>query len=176
MSLHGKIETASNIATIGVAVLLSAVLVKVFLVPVPPAAARTGPPVRTDVAVGTSLKSALPGVDWSKNGRTLVLAISTTCHFCKDSEPFYKRIRQEVGGGMKMVAVLPQPQADAEQYLNAAGIKVDQVKQLTLNSLGVRGTPTMLLVDGKGIVTKFWVGKLQSREEEQQVITALRKG
>jgi hypothetical protein len=177
MSLPGKIEIVSNIATIGAAVLLSLVLVKVYFVPNPSSPARTAPPVRAaaEATVGTSLKSQLPGVDWSKNGRTLVLAISTACHFCKDSEPFYRRIRQEVGGGVKMVAVLPQPQAEAEQYLSTAGLKVDQVKQLTLNTIGVRGTPTMLLVDGKGVVTKVWVGRLQDQDQEQ-VLSVLKKG
>ena len=173
MSLPAKIEIASNIATIGAAVLLSAVLVKVYLVP----GQRTTAPTRpaAEAAVGTNLKSQIPGVDWSKNGRTLVLAMSTTCHFCKDSEPFYRRIRQEVGAGVKMIAVLPQPQADAEEYLNTAGVKVDEVRQLALTAIGVRGTPTMLLVDGKGVVTKVWVGKLQGQEEEQ-VLSVLKKG
>lgn len=175
MSLPGKIETASNIATIGVAVLLSAVLVKVYLVPAQSSSARAPSPERAEVTVGTNLKSQLPGIDWGKNGRTIVLAISTTCHYCKESEPFYRRIRQELGAAVKMVAVLPQSTADSEQYLSTAGVKVDQVKQLTLNALGVRGTPTMLLVNGNRVVTKVWVGRLQDQEQEQ-VLSFLKKG
>ncbi len=175
MRLSSKLETASNISTIVVAVLLSVVLVKAYLVPASSSPARPVQPARAGVAIGTSLKNQLSGLDWSKNGRTLVLAISTTCHFCKDSEPFYRRIRQEVGVGVKMVAVLPQPQAEAEQYLNTAGVKVDQVKQLSLETIGVRGTPTMLLVDDKGVVIRVWAGRLPSGEEDQ-VLGVLKRG
>ena len=73
------------------------------------------------------------------------------------------------------MAVLPQPVPESEQYLSGEGVHVDQVKQATMSGLGVRGTPTMLLVNGAGVVTKIWVGKIQP-EQEQQVLTALRKG
>jgi hypothetical protein len=36
--------------------------------------------------VGRSV--SLPGVGFAPAGKTLIMAISTTCHFCKDSEPF----------------------------------------------------------------------------------------
>jgi len=84
MSLPTKIQTTADIATVGVAVLLSVVLIKVYLVPAPsPRLPQAAPPAVAATSVGSSLKGQLPGVDWSKNGRTLVLAISTQCHFCK---------------------------------------------------------------------------------------------
>jgi hypothetical protein len=121
------------------------------------------------------LKDRIPGVDWSKNGRTLVLAISTQCHFCKDSAPFYRKLEAQVGKSLRTVAVLPQPVDEAEQFLKGEGVRVSQVKQATMGDIGVQGTPTMLLVDSSGVITKMWVGKLQP-EQEQQVLTALRKG
>jgi hypothetical protein len=127
------------------------------------------------LAVGASLKGQLPGVDWGKNGRTLVLAISTTCHFCKDSTPFYRKLQEQVGKSLKTVAVLPQPVSEAEQYLTSEGVRVDQVKQAAIGDIGVQGTPTMLLVNSTGVVTKMWVGKIQAGQEEQ-VLDALRKG
>ena len=127
------------------------------------------------MAVGTSLKSRVPGVDWRKNGRTLVLAISTECHFCKDSTPFYRKLEEQVGKDLKTVAVLPQPVAEAEQSLNGEGVHVDRVEQATMAGIGVKGTPTMLLVNSAGVVTKVWVGKIQP-EREQEVLAALRKG
>jgi len=76
---------------------------------------------------------------------------------------------------VKMVAVLPQPAAEAEQYLKNEGVRVDQVRQVSLGTIGVRGTPTMLLVDSKGVVTRVWTGKLQDQEQEQ-VLSVLKKG
>jgi hypothetical protein len=172
MSLPRKIETTANIATIGAAVLLSTVLVKVYLLPAP---SPRIPRIATAPAPGVDFKSRLPGVDWHKNGRTLVLAISTQCHFCKDSTPFYRKLQEQVGKNLKTVAVLPQPVAEAEQYLNGEDVHVDQVKQASMGDIGVQGTPTMLLVNSAGVVTKTWVGKIQP-EQEQEVLAALRKG
>lgn len=73
-----------------------------------------------------------------------------------------------------MVAVLPQPFTEAQQYLSGAGVHVDEVKQATLGALGVRGTPTLLLVNDVGVVTDVWVGRLQP-DQETQVLTALGK-
>jgi thioredoxin-related protein len=123
------------------------------------------------VAVGTSLKGKIPDVDWSRNGRTLVLALSTTCHFCRESGPFYRRLQQEVKGRVKVLAILPQTESEGAQYLGEAGFNVDQVKQAVLPDIGVHGTPTMMLVDAKGRVTRIWFGKLQQQQEEEVLRT-----
>jgi thioredoxin-related protein len=125
------------------------------------------------ITAGTSLKRQIQGVDWDKNGQTLVFALSTQCHFCKESAPFYRRLRQDLGGSIKMIAVLPQSVAEAQQYLEAEGVRFDQVRQLAPAGVGVRGTPTILLVDSRGIVSRVWTGRLQE-EEEEQVLSVLR--
>jgi hypothetical protein len=53
-------------------------------------------------------------------------------------------------------------------------VHVDDVKQVPLNTLGVRATPTLLLVNDTGVVTDVWVGRLQP-DQEAQVLTALEK-
>ncbi|MGA3327407.1 MAG: hypothetical protein ABSF45_23335 [Terriglobia bacterium] len=172
MSASSKTEVLANISTTIVAVLLSVVLVKQFLLPqAHPARPPAGPPV----AKGTNLKSSLPGVDWARNGRTLVLAISTQCHFCTDSAPFFQRLNKEVGNGVKLLAVLPQPLPDSHQYLEKLGVHVDDIRQGPLNAIGVHGTPTLMLVDKTGIVDDVWEGKLKP-DQEEQVLTALKNG
>jgi hypothetical protein len=179
MSLIGKTEITANVTSTAAALFLGIVLVKSYLLaPARPAipTIRPGASAIASATPGATLKGKLEGVDWGGNGRTVVLAISTACHFCKESEPFYRRLKQEAGKGVKIVAVLPQPLSEAQQYLNAADVSVDQVKQLSLDTIGVWGTPTVLLVDGKGVITRVWTGKLQSKQEEQQVIAEVRKG
>jgi hypothetical protein len=173
VNAHSRIEAIVNIATTAVAVLLSLVLVKTYLLPV---SSPTKPPApAAELKTGMSLEGKLAGVDWGRNGRTLVLAISTICHFCKDSEPFYRRLNRETGRAVKILAVVPQPATEAEQYLKAEGVGVDQVQQVRLSTIGVRGTPTIFLVDRKGVVTRIWTGKLQDKDEEQ-VLTLLKEG
>lgn len=164
-----KLEIIANLATIFVSLLLSVVLIRVFLLPPPvPATSRPGP------QVGMSIKESLPGVDWAKNKRTLVLALSTQCHFCTESAPFFQRIQKERAKDLKLVAVLPQPITESHRYLEGEGVTVDDVKQAQLNSIGVNGTPTLLLVDNAGTVKQVWQGKLQPQQEDG-VLAALGK-
>lgn len=170
MSIAGKIETTANLATIVVAILISAVIVRTYVFP-PPDLRGAFVTSASEAVKGKSLAGRSLAVDWAKNRHTLVLAISTTCHFCRDSVPFYQRLgakQKEV----KIVAVLPQSVAEARQYLDGAGVHVDEIRQVPLNTLGVKGTPTLLLVNEVGVVTDVWVGKLQA-DQEAQVLTSL---
>ena len=63
----------------------------------------------------------------------------------------------------------------AEQFLQEGGVHVDQVRRLSMGQIGVQGTPTMLLVNSAGVVTKLWVGRVKP-EQEQEVLSAIRKG
>ena len=167
MSLSGKIETTANVATIFVAVLLSIVLTKVYILPSNSAKALQPPNPSATELIGKPVDGHLLGIDWAKNHRTLILAISTKCHFCTESGPFFHTLGVKAGKDVKMVAVLPQPVAESEQYLSRLDVQVDQVKQASLPSLGVRGTPTLLLVNDVGVVTHTWEGKLLPYQEAQ---------
>jgi hypothetical protein len=137
-SRPNRLQDIANLATILVSLLLSAVLIKVFLLPQP------GPePNPAQARAGMNIKQALPGVDWAKNKRTLVLAISTQCRFCTESAPFFQRIQKERPKELRMVAVLPQAVEEGRKYLEGQGVQVDDVKQATLNAIGVIGTPTI---------------------------------
>ncbi len=164
-----KLETAANLTTIVVSLLLSVVLVKVFLLPQPRPAASVA---RPQAAKGTGLKGVLQGVDWGANGRTLVLAISTGCHFCTDSAPFFQRISKTRPTSTKILAVLPQTVEESRKYLDQVGVRVDDVKQAPLDAIKVTGTPTLLLVDKAGTVTDVWIGKL-SADGEAEVLHVL---
>jgi hypothetical protein len=160
--LSKRIEIGANIAIIAVAILLGIVIFKNYLV--------AKPQEKTDSveygSVAKKIKISLPDVDWSKNGQTLVLAVSSACHFCTESAPFYQQL-SKFHSGTRLVAVLPQPVQEGKQYLERLGVAVDEIKQVSLNSIDVRGTPTLMLVNSDGVVTKTWVGKLQPKEEAE---------
>ena len=171
MSLAGKIETTANAATIIAAALLSVVLVKFYLMPSLPA--RSAPVTSApEVTKGKSMDGHLLGVDWAKNRRTLVLALSTTCHFCTESAPFFRRLGEEKE--VKTVAALPQSVSEGKKYLAGESVHVDEVRQVSLNGLGIMATPTLLLVNEAGVVTDVWVGKLQP-DQENEVLSAMEK-
>jgi hypothetical protein len=118
-------------------------------------------------------KVSLAGVDWSKSGRTLVLALSTTCHFCSESAEFYKRLIPEaISHGVPVVAALPQSPAEGRSYLDELGLHVQNVLQAPLSAVDAAGTPTLLFVDRSGKISKAWVGKL-APQQESQVLASL---
>lgn len=168
----GRMEFVANLATAVAAVVVSVAVVKVYLLPA--SSARSGPlAARPAIVEGTSLKGRMAGVDWGRNGQTLVLAISTHCHFCTESTPFFRQIAKEKKKDIKLLAVLPESASEGEQYLSREGVHVDRVSQVSLASAGIAGTPTMFLVDSGGVVTHFWAGKLDPPVQEQ-VLSLLR--
>jgi hypothetical protein len=108
----------------------------------------------------------LPSVDWRRTHYTLVMALSTQCHFCTDSAGFYRRLLSTAGSKWQAVAVFPQPVDEAKGYLLDRGYSVATLKQSTLSDIGVLVTPTLFLVDEKGILRQQWIGKLDRTGEE----------
>ena len=164
---NSKVELAAYVTIIILALVSSTVLIKRFLMD-----GGQGPR-DTRIAVGT--KVSLPGLDWSGNKRTLVLAVSAGCRYCTESAPFYRRISTEASNqdGVGLVAVLPQPIDEARRYLSELGVSIESVSG-RLDTLGVSATPTLLLVDRDGAVRKSWVGKLPE-SAEAEVLASLKE-
>jgi len=125
------------------------------------------PPARGPVA-GTLFM--LPGADWSRspNG-TLVFGISTACHFCTQSAPFYQRLLTSVGSGLTVIALAPEPVEKTRQYLSNLGVSIADVRQLTLSEAGIRGTPTLAYVNQKGLIERVWVGTMPPDKEKELI-------
>lgn len=123
-------------------------------------------------ALGSSL--ALANLDWSQADRTLVMALSTNCHFCSESSGFYRRLAEQVATrpAIRLLAVLPQPAEESQRYLDQLGVKVSARGRVPLSSLSVSATPTLILADKSGLVSAVWVGKL-SETQEQEVVDGL---
>ena len=84
----------------------------------------------------------LAGVDWARSGRTVVLALSTSCHFCSESADFYKRLVPEaIGHGVPVIAVLPQQTAEGRSYLDSLGLHVQDVLQSPLTDIDTEAPP-----------------------------------
>lgn len=163
---HKSVELIANVAIILVAVLLGVILVNKYLQPADPAQVE-----RRQIKPGTKL--ALTGVEWSESRRSLLMVLSTSCRYCTESAPFYQRLVAEKAKhpDIDLVAVLPQNPAESQKYLSDLGIAVNAVKHATPASLGVSGTPTLILVDGSGSVINSWMGKLPAAVETEVINT-----
>jgi hypothetical protein len=120
---------------------------------------------RAQALVGRTVQ--LPGVDFTRKGKTLLIAISSTCHFCQESQPFYRQLANAPGVTANLVAVLPTPQRDAENYVHSTISPSLQVVSASLDTIDVNSAPTLLLVDAQGKVEKAWVGKLDDAGQKQ---------
>jgi len=163
-----RLEVLTNLAIVFAAVLLSVVLIKNYLLPY---YSKDGP---RDLRVPAGAKVSLPGVDWSNNNQTLLLVLQKGCHFCTESAPFYQRLVRETAGreNIHLIAVLPQTFDESKKYLDDLGVAIEEVKQAQLDSIGVYGTPTLILVNNQGVVITSWVGKL-SADGEAEVLRRL---
>ncbi len=119
------------------------------------------------------LTVSISGVNWARNNQTLLLVLREGCHFCSDSAGFYQRLVKAHGAkaSTKFVAILPGNVADSRNYLNRLGVPVDDIRQAQLGAVGVRGTPTLLMINDKGMITKSWVGRLPT-DKEAEVFSA----
>ena len=163
------IEVIANVAIIFVAISLGIVLIN-----------RTIRSYRATVTQSTNTPPVnhqmiqLPGVDWSKNEQTLVMAISSTCHFCTESAAFYRDIRARTH--VHTVAVLSQSINEGRDYLSNLGVQVDEVLQAPLSSIDVNGTPTLMLVGRDGTVIRTWIGKLPPESEKEVLLSVGAQG
>ncbi len=156
--LQKRIELLANIAIIVVAGILAVVLVQRYLL------TETAP--TQEIAVGT--KISIPEVEWAKNGKTMLVVLQKGCRFCSESAPFYQRLAKTAADkNVKLIAVFPHSPAEGRAYLDELGVPITDIRQTSFNSIGVRGTPTLILVDDKGAVAKTWVGKLPTEEESE---------
>lgn len=161
-----KIEVIANIAIVVVAIMIAVVFFDRYL-----SSKFDFKSEIKQVAKGNNV--SLPTIDWAASDWTIVMALSQRCRYCSESIPFYRQLSQaQAQKSIKMIALFPQTDIEGQKYLSDAGIIVDHVTQVSLESLGIRGTPTLILVNKRGVVEEVWAGKL-SGEREAEVIRKL---
>lgn len=157
-----RIHQLTNIAIVLVVLMIGVVIARNYL-----RSPRPIPEVR-DYRVAAGTRVYLPGIDWAANGQTLVLVLREDCRYCTESAPFYRQLAKEatVNSKVRLLAVLPQDVVEGKQYLNSLDLPIAEVRQAKLDALGVQGTPTLILVNGDGLVLESWAGRLPPEQEK----------
>ncbi|HEY2362134.1 MAG TPA: hypothetical protein VGK36_13520 [Candidatus Angelobacter sp.] len=150
-------EIAANISIVIVAVVIVIFFVRNYF-----QASKASP---SAIAAGAKLTGQ--PVNWHASPKNVVLVLSTTCHFCKESSGFYRKLAEDCRSHARTVAFFPQTPEEAQAYLRIEDVKVDEVKHADFQSLQIGGTPTLLLVDSNGVVQKVWLGKLPEAKEKE---------
>lgn len=117
--------------------------------------------------IGKALR--LAGANWEESRLNVVIGLRSTCPFCAASLPFYKRlseISRQRRGEVSVLVVSPEKEDSVEAFLSRAGVSVDRIFRSALEPLGVDGTPTIFVVDSRGIVRDQFAGKLEDQREK----------
>jgi hypothetical protein len=156
-----NLERATHICLISVSVVSLALLMERRFAP------KVDPRPSAQELVGKHLD--VPGLNWKSSHLNAVFYISARCHFCRDSMPFYRQVSERQNGNRQRVALSvlsPEGPEELKKLLAKENIAVDGFYR-TPRNVSFRGTPTLLLVDDRGIVLRAFEGKLdQSRERE----------
>ena len=162
-NLNKRINLALNVMIALVLVSIGVVVIRHYWRP------RSSAVAPRDYGVAVGSKVSLPDIDWEKNGQTLLLVLDTGCAYCTGSAPFYQQIVRH-NRGVQLIATFPQEINKSKQYLNDHNVPIDEVRQASLNSLGVKGTPTLILINSKAEVLRSWPGQL-SADAEKEVLS-----
>ena len=125
----------------------------------------------TPIPPGTKMN--LPARDWSLHRQTLLLVLSTECKYCTASAPFYRRLAAESTGKTAVVVVAAQPHFQTREYLHKLGISLHDIRQIPPESINIKATPALVLINSDGIVIESWQGQLPRRWEDE-VISRIR--
>jgi len=150
-------EISANVSIVIVAVVIVIVFVRNYF-----PASKASP-----LAIASGARLTGQPVNWHDSPKNVVLVLSTTCHFCKESSGFYRKLVEDCRSHARTVAFFPQTPEEAQAYLRAEDVQVDEVKHADFQSLQIGGTPTLLLVDSNGVVQKVWLGKLSEVKEKE---------
>jgi hypothetical protein len=157
-----KLETVTHVFVIGLCCLAGGLLIEQRFFPSPVAGGDPAPSL-----VGREVN--LPGADWRSAPFSVLLQISSTCHFCDESMPFYRQlitVRQSQAVKMPVIVASQDAVAVLRKHLEDRQVVVDKVLHSRLDSFGT-GTPTVYIVDSKGMVRRVFIGKLDSSGEKE---------
>lgn len=163
-----KLETATHVFLIAVCCLAGGLLIEQRFF----SGADDGP---APGLVGREVK--LPGADWQAAPVSVLLQISSTCHFCNDSMPFYRQLmaaRQSAGAKVPVIVASADAVAVMQEHLAEQQVSVDRVLHSRLEGFGTV-TPTVYIVDSKGLVKRVFVGELNS-SGQKELLSIVQRG
>jgi len=157
-----KLETATHVFLIALCCLAGGILIEQRFFP-----ARQDDPLPPRTLVGREVK--LPGADWQAAPVSVLLQLSSTCHFCNESMPFYRQLmeaRRAAGAKVPVIVASADAVAVMRKHLEDQQVMVDKVLHSRPGAFGM-GTPTVYIVDSRGVVKRVFIGKLDASGEKQ---------
>ena len=147
-----------NIAILVAAIALSALLVKKFFFQ---------PTQNSEYRIALDARLSINGINWAESERTVLVALAKECKYCAESAEFYRRLAAGIASqtNTKLIAVFSEKESEAEAYLKQLEVPIQELRYVSLSSLGIKNVPTLAILDRNGVVTDMWVGKLSPLRE-----------
>jgi hypothetical protein len=165
-----RLETVTHVFLIGVCCLAGGLLIEQRFFSQPAEDSAAAPNL-----VGRAVN--LPGADWQAAPISVLLQISSTCHFCNESMPFYKQLvaaRQSAAAKVPVIVASRDAVAVMRKHLEDQQVAVDKVLHSRLEDLPPV-TPTVYVVDSTGTVKRVFVGKLDA-SSEKELLSIIERG
>lgn len=157
-----NLEKITNIVIILAIIVVIGIIVKKYLF-------DSNEPIQK-IEIGQSI--SIPDINWSQNGKTVILAVTKDCSHCIASVPFFSQLVDEAKKvSVKVEVVSSDSKQDGKSYLDETGIPIENIHQMSLKKNGFVSTPTLLFVNQEGIVKDMWVGRINA----QNLINVLNK-
>lgn len=128
------------------------------------------PQIPVAVRPGKYLAGTIFASKWPDDEITTVLFLSTSCHYCDASMPFYKQIITHATGHTHVVAVFPQMVNEAKQHLANFGVPIEDVRQLDFSKFGITGTPTLVIARRDSKVDTTRIGLLNADQQKDVLV------
>jgi thiol-disulfide isomerase/thioredoxin len=171
---QSRVRHYLEVMTSGAVILGAAVIICIGLWSHFRAAAKPQMAVSVGLRTG-ALLTGPPNTNYGGVQRTLIIAMNTRCGYCQASIPIYKQLAglQNTGAAsVRVVAAFQNDEDEVKEFLRQNHLNMETSSSVDFGQLRVTGTPTLILVNAKGEVRDFWIGKL-SQDQEQQVIRGL---
>lgn len=157
-----SLDRVANILTVVAAVTLIVFLAHRFFSAFD--SVSTLPPIGSKI----SIEGFSPGS--AKNN--VLIAMIKGCRYCEDSMPFYRNLGAKFATDhTTLYAVFPPDTKDADSYISSYGLNHVTLLYTRLSSIGVSGTPTVILTNSSGTVVKVWEGRLSATHEHELIET-----
>lgn len=162
--LKSAINVVSVVSVLAIAVLVGRQFMKDVLV------ANEQPSARSDgssaPAVGSHAR--VPGVDFSAHQKTIIAVMSVGCGLTSVGSDLFRQAvaLAQRDTAVDMVAVFQEAPDRGKAYLDSLGLPSPEIKQAVLSTVPAAITPTLMIVDSKGVVEHAWAGRLADSSAE----------
>lgn len=109
----------------------------------------------------------LQGIDFSTSEQNIIAFLDKDCKFCEQDTSFYQRLAQaSKTRNVRLIVAFQHDLRDGKRYLAERYIEPSETVRLRFQSLGIQGTPTILLLNPQGRIIAKWVGELSGPLED----------